>query len=158
MKIFPTKELQFKLIDSQEITLDRLKRRTEKSRNLTSDYTNKAFRGIIDGNSFKIISSSIGKGALCVLNGTINTKSGNLTVTVHKAFKVLFSILMCLPLIAVLIAFLLAADKPKLILLFLVIAHVLIVRFVFIAFAFNYLSKESLNRLQDVLDIEWVKK
>ena len=93
MKIFPTKELKFKLTDSQEKTLERLNRRTEKSRNLTSAYTDKAFRGIIDGNSFKIISSSIGKGALCVLTGTINTESGNLTVTVHKAFKVLFSIL-----------------------------------------------------------------
>ena len=158
MKIFPTKELKFKLTDSQEKTLERLNRRTEKSRNLTSAYTDKAFRGIIDGNSFKIISSSIGKGALCVLTGTINTESGNLTVTVHKAFKVLFSILMCLPLIAVLIAFLLAEEKPQPMLLFLAIGQVLIVRFVFIAFAFNYLSKESLNRLQDVLDIEWVKK
>lgn len=158
MKIFPTKELQFKLIDSQEKALDRLKRRTEKSRNLTSDYTDKSFRGIINGNSFKIISSSIGKGALCVLTGTINTESGSLTVTVHKAFKVLLSILMCFPIIGVLVTFLLAEEKPQPMLLFLVIGHVLIIRFVFITLAFNYLSKESLNRLRDVLDIEWVKE
>lgn len=61
MKIFPTKELNFKLIDGPSETLDRLNRRTEKSENLTSQYTDKSFRGIINGNEFKIISSAIGK-------------------------------------------------------------------------------------------------
>jgi len=59
MNIFPTKELEFKLIDDQAETLNRLNRRTEKSKNLTSQYTDKSFRGMIDGNEFKIIEVAI---------------------------------------------------------------------------------------------------
>ena len=77
MKIFPTKELNFKLIDDQAKTLNRLSRRTEKSENMTSQYTGKSFRGIINGNEFKIISSTIGKGAFCVMTGKIESESGN---------------------------------------------------------------------------------
>jgi len=59
MNIFPTKELEFKLIDDQAETLNRFNRRTEKSKNLTSQYTDKSFRGMIDGNEFKIIEVAI---------------------------------------------------------------------------------------------------
>ncbi|WP_431471600.1 hypothetical protein I5168_09455 [Nonlabens sp. SCSIO 43208] len=157
MKIFPTKELNFKLIDDQAETLNRLNRRTDKSENLTSQLTDKSFRGIINGNEFKLISSAIGKGAFCVMIGAIEVDKGNVKVEIHKAFRILLSIILCFPIIAILIAILIGKEEPNPIFILVVIGHILIIRYAFIGLAFKYLSRESLNRLRDVLDFEWIK-
>lgn len=80
MKIFPGKKLEFKLTDNYDETLNRLEPETEKSKNLTSQYTHKSFRGTLNGNHFKLISSAIGKGAFCVMTGTIETNKGYVEV------------------------------------------------------------------------------
>ena len=157
MNIFPTKELEFKLIDDQAETLNRLNRRTEKSKNLTSQYTNKSFRGMIDGNEFKIISSVIGKGAFCVMTGKINSDNGNVKVEIRKVFRILLSIILCFPVIGIVALLLSDAKEFSPILILVVIGQVLMIRYVFIGLAFKFLSKASLNRLRDVLDFEWIK-
>ncbi len=157
MKIFPTKELNFKLIDDQAETLNRLNRRTEKSENLTSQYTDKSFRGIIKGNEFKIISSSIGKGAFCVMTGEIESEKGNVKVEIHKVFRILLSVFLCFPIIGLIALTLTKAQEFSPIMILVMIGQILIIRFVFIGFAFKFLSKESLNRLRDVIDLEWIK-
>ena len=157
MKIFPTKELKFKLIDDQAETLNRLNRRTEKSKNLTSSYTDKSFRGIIKGNKFKIISSVIGKGAFCVMTGTVESDRGNVKVEIHKVFRILLSIILCFPIIGILIAILTGQEEPNPIFILVVIGQILIIRYAFIGLAFKFLSRQSLNRLRDVLDFEWIK-
>ena len=157
MNIFPTKELEFKLIDDQAETLNRLNRRTEKSKNLTSQYTDKSFRGMIDGNEFKIISSVIGKGAFCVMTGKINSDNGNVKVEIHKVFRILLSIILCFPVIGIVALLLSDAKEFSPILILVVIGQVLMIRYVFIGLAFKFLSKASLNRLRDVLDFEWTK-
>lgn len=157
MKIFPTKELNFKLIDDQAETLNRLNRRTEKSENLTSQYTDKSFRGIINGNEFKIISSAIGKGAFCVMTGAIESDKGNVKVEIHKVFRILLSIILCFPVIGILIAILTGQEEPNPIFILVVIGQILIIRYAFIGLAFKFLSRQSLNRLRDVLDFEWIK-
>ncbi|WGD35286.1 hypothetical protein [Olleya sp. YS] len=157
MKIFPTKELKFKLIDDQAETLNRLNRRTEKSENLTSSQTDKSFRGIINGNEFKIISSAIGKGAFCVMTGTIESDKGNVKVEIHKVFRILLSVILCFPIIAIIIAILTGKEEPNPIFILVAIGQILIIRYGFIGLAFKFLSKESLNRLRDVIDFEWIK-
>ncbi len=157
MNIFPIKKLAFKLIDDQEKTLDRLKRRTEKSENLTSAYTDKSFRGIINNNEFKIISSVIGKGAFCVLTGKINTENGTVKVEIHKFFRILLSVFLCFPIIGVIALILTKIKEFSPILILVMILQILMIRYVFIGLAFHFLSKDSLNRLRDVLDIEWIK-
>ena len=157
MNIFPTKELEFKLIDDQAETLNRLNRRTEKSKNLTSQYTDKSFRGMIDGNEFKIISSVIGKGAFCVMTGKINSDNGNVKVEIHKVFRILLSIILCFPVIGIVALLLSDAKEFSPILILVVIGQVLMIRYVFIGLAFKFLSKASLNRLRDILDFEWTK-
>ena len=157
MNIFPTKEKEFKLIGDQAETLNRLKRRTERSENLTSQYTDKSFRGIINGNEFKVISSVIGKGAFCVLTGKINSKNGNVKVEIHKAFRVLLSIILCFPVIGITIAILTGSEEFSPVFILVIILQVLMIRYIFIELAFKFLSKQSLNRLRDVLDFEWIK-
>ena len=157
MKIFPTKELKFRLINDQVETLSRLNRRTEKSENLTSQHTNKSFRGIINGNEFKLISSTIGKGAFCVMTGVIESDKGNVKVEIHKVFRILLSIILCFPIIGILTAILTGKEEPNPIFILVVIGQIVIIRYVFIGLAFKFLSRESLNRLRDVLDFEWTK-
>lgn len=155
MKIFPTKEIVFRLIDSQNETLDRLKRRTEHSENLTSQYTEKSFRGKINGTGFKIISSAIGRGAFCVLTGEISDDQGKVKVEIHKVFRVLFSLFLIFPIIGLIIFS--ATEDFSPIMILVAIGQILIIRYAFIGFAFRFLSKSSLDRFRDVLDIEWQK-
>ncbi|WP_299769245.1 hypothetical protein [uncultured Dokdonia sp.] len=157
MKIFPTKELKFKLIDSQSETLNRLNRRTEKSESLTSQHTDKSFRGVISENNFKLISSVIGKGAFCVMIGEIGSNKGNVRVEIHKVFRILLSIILCFPAIAILVAILTGNEEPNPIFILVVIGQILMIRYAFIGLAFRFISKNSLDRLRDVLDIEWIK-
>lgn len=157
MNIFPTKERKFRLLDDKAETLNRLQRRTEKSKNLTSQYTDKSFRGIINGNEFKLISSAIGKGAFCVMNGRIESDRGKVKVEIHKAFRVLLSIILCFPFIGMIALIITKAKDFSPILILVVIIQLLIIRYAFIELSFRLISKQSLNRLRDVMDFEWIE-
>lgn len=157
IKLLPYKELKFKLIDSQEETLNRLKRRTELSESLVSRYTDKSFCGRIYKNEFKLISSAIGKGAFCVLTGTINETTGNVKVEIHKTFKTLLSIILILPIIGAIVTAFINPEELHPIMILVFFLQLLMIRFVFIGIAFRFLSKSSLNRLRDVADIDWIK-
>lgn len=154
MELFPKKELKFKLLDSKEETIERLERRTEFSEKMTSNFTDKSFRGIVKDGEFKIISSEIGKGALCVMTGKIDNENGYVNVEINKAFRILFSIIFLLPIIALTVE---TVQKPNDILIFILIGigQILMIRFFFIGLFFSAMSKQSLNRLRDVLDIEF---
>ncbi|GJM62954.1 hypothetical protein [Persicobacter diffluens] len=155
MKVFPTIEKEFVLTDNQEKTLDRLKRRTDYSKNLTSQKTDKSFRGEVNENKFKIISSAIGKGAFCVLTGEISSNRGIVKVEIHKIFKVLSSVLLLLPILGLAVEYLNRAEDFSPVFLLIVFAQLLFIRFGFIELSFRSISKSSLNRLRHVLDIEW---
>ena len=157
MKIFPTKELKFRHVDDQEKSLNRLRRRTEKSKNLTSSLTDKSFRGTINGNNFKLISSAIGKGAFCVMSGTIESERGTVRIEIHKIFRIILSIFLCLPIIAIVLAALIGKEEPNPIFIVVIIVQIAFIRFVFIGLLFRFLAIDSLNRLRDVLDVEWIK-
>lgn len=158
MKLFPTSNYNFTIIGEPSESLDRLKRRTEISESLVSKKTNKSFVGKITNNTFKIISSEIGKGAFCVLNGEIINKNGVVDIEINKAFKILLSFFLCFPAIGIIVQ--LCTEKIKFSPIFVLVAilQVLLIRFVFIEVAFRNLSKKSLNRLSDVLDIESFEK
>jgi len=155
MKFYPSKIMNFSLIGSDAETLDRLQRRTEVSESLTSQYTDKTFRGWVKGNKFRLISSAIGKGAFCVMTGEVNDQKGYVNVSIHKAFKVLLSILLCFPVVGILIAILTGAETFHPVFIVVVIGQVIFLRYVIIEIAFRVLSKQSLQRLRDVLDVEW---
>ena len=158
MNIFPKSDYTFKIIGEETETLERLKRRTELSESLTSKITDKSFRGIIKDNTFRIISSEIGKGAFCVLTGEIDNKDGQVEVEINKAFRILLSVILCFPFIGLIVQFFSNKEEFSIIFIFAVILQLLIIRFLFIEFAFRIFSKSSLNRLSDVLDIEWIEK
>jgi hypothetical protein len=158
MNIFPKSDYTFKIIGEETETLERLKRRTELSESLTSNITDKSFRGIIKDNTFRIISSEIGKGAFCVLTGKIDNKIGQVGVEINKAFRILLSILLCFPFLGLIAQIIFNKEEFSIIFIFVVILQLLMIRFVFIEFAFRRLSKTSLNKLSDVLDMQWIEK
>lgn len=155
MHLFPKAEMEFELIDTQDETLSRLKRRTEHSENLISKHTDRSFIGKIEGTSFKIISSAIGRGAFCVMTGQISSDHGYVKVEIHRAFKVLLSIILSLPVIGMIIEALSKGEVHWLPLIPIVVGQILIIRFLFIGLMFRLLSKSSLDRLRDVADLKW---
>lgn len=158
MKIFPTSSYTFKIIGAESESLDRLKRKTEISESLTSQITDKSFRGIIKNNTFRIISSEIGKGAFCVLTGKIDDKNGQIDVEINKAFRILLTVLLCFPFIGLIAQIFTNKEEFSIIFILVAILQLLMIRYVFIEFAFRRLSKSSLNKLSDVLDIEQIEK
>lgn len=158
MNIFPKNNYTFKIIGEETETLERLKRRTEISQSLTSNITDKSFRGIIKGNTFRIISSEIGKGAFCVLTGEINNQNGHVNVEINKAFRIVLSVLLCLPFVGLIAQFFSNKEAFSITFILVVILQLLMIRYLFIEFAFRRFSKSSLNKLSDVLDIEQIVK
>lgn len=158
MKIFPASNYSFKLIGEQTESLDRLKRRTHISENLSSKITDKSFLGIINNNTFRIISSEIGKGAFCVLSGQITNTNGTVNVEINKAFQILLCILLCLPIVGLVVQLFTQEINLFLVFITVTIGQILMIRFIFIELAFRRLSKRSLSRLVDVLDIDSLEK
>ncbi len=157
MKIFPVKTLKFKLIDTHENTLNRLIRKTDHSERMTMSTTKKSFRGIVDGSQFKLLSSAMSGGAFCLMTGAIDVDGGYVKVEVNKPFKLLLCLLLAFPIIAVLAILVSTPEKFSPVHLLIMVAQTLMMRYVFIGVAFNLLSRNSLNRLGDVLDLEWIE-
>lgn len=157
MKIFPKNSYKFKIIGEDLETLERLNRRTEFSDNLISINTSKSFIGKINKNNFRIISSQVGFGAFCVLNGFIKDKNGEVSIEIHKVFRGFICLFLCFPIIGLIIQ---SVFKREFSLIFVLVAlgQLILIRYFFIEFTYRRLSKSSLNRLADVLDFEDLKK
>ncbi len=156
IQLFPAKNLEFKLINSAAETLERLERRTEKLSSFSSAYTSRSFRGIISGNTFKIISSVPGSGAFCVLQGVIASDHNCVRVEINNPFKVLLTIILVLPLIASFAAVLAGSAKFSVMSVIVPLLQIVMLRYLLIEASFKFLSERSLNRFRDVLDIEWL--
>src|SRR5690606_2395865 len=106
--------------------------------------------GTINEDSFRIVSSERGTGALCVLDGTIKNQKGRIDIYINKTFKYLFSIILLFPVIALIVIS--ATEGISLNILFLCLLQFAFIRFAFIGLFFYILSKRSVNKLADVLD------
>ena len=116
--------------------------------------TKKEFRGQVNEKGFKLISSEIGRGAVCVLIGKFEGKTGEIEVRIHKAFKVMFSILLSYPFIGFgLIAYIHGIEKGLSFSPILLIG-LLVIRFVFIELSFRFISNTGINKLTNILTIK----
>jgi len=61
MKLFPKRNFTAELSEISSVAMGELKRNTDITDSLISDWTKKAFRGQVNENGFKIISSEIGR-------------------------------------------------------------------------------------------------
>lgn len=155
IKIFPTTEKKFKLNGNQDETLERLNRRTERSDVLIYVNTDKSFIGTVDGSKFKVITSTKVMGSFCVMSGEISSGRGSVKVTINRVFRILIGMLLLFFVLAMpILAF--SAQEFSVEIIIGPIIFVLFARFIFIGLTFYFRSKESLKRLVDVLDLEWI--
>ena len=154
MKLFPTKNFIAELRSDYSISMKNLKSNTDITDLLTSDWTDKVFRGQVNENGFKIISSEIGRGAVCVLIGKFNGKTGEIEVRIHKAFKVMFSILMLIPIIGIGITIITKEIEKPFGLIIPMIMGVVFVRFILVELSFRFISNSGINKLTDILTIK----
>ncbi len=158
MKLFPTKNYEVVLSNDYSVSMEHLKSNTDITDLLTSDWTKKAFRGQVHENGFKIISSEIGRGAICVLVGEFDGKNGELEIRIHKAFKVMFSILMLMPIIGFGIAMITNGIEKSIGIMIPAIFAILFLRFVFIELEFRFVSNTGMNKLSKILMIKEFNK
>ena len=158
MKLFPTKNFMAELRSDYSISMQNLKSSTDITDSLTSDWTKKEFRGQVNEKGFKLISSEIGRGAVCVLIGKFDGKTGEIEVRIHKAFKVMFSILMLMPIIGFVIAILTNGIEKSYGIIIPTIIGILFVRFIFIELGFRFISNTGINKLTDILTIKELNK
>jgi hypothetical protein len=154
LKLFPKRFLTVELESEYSRTFEQLENVTDLTENLVSTWTNKEFRGTVTEHGFKLISSEIGRGAVCVFIGNFKNNMGTIEIRIHKAFQILFGIILSYPLIGFgLILFgegIISALQfiPVLIVVFLVF------RYLFIGLTFKFVSKTGLNKLTRTLSIK----
>ncbi len=156
--MFPTKQFTAELTENSAIAMAELKQNTDLTDTLVSDWTKKAFRGQVNENEFKLISSEIGRGAICVLIGKFKEKNGEIEVRIHKAFKVMFSILMLMPIIGFGIVAITNGIEKSYGIIIPMIMGVLFIRFVFMELSFRFVSKIGMNKLTRIIGITTLKK
>lgn len=140
------------LRDDRATTLDELRRNTKLTGTLVSLSTDKEFIGQVNDSGFKIISSEIGRGAVCIFIGEFQGSLGTLEIRIHKAFKIIFAILMISPLIGLGIAGLLDGIVTAMIPL--TIIGVVFARFVLVELSFRFISKTGLNKLEKIIGLK----
>jgi hypothetical protein len=154
MKIFPNKNFTVELSNDRLTTLNKLKQNTKLTERLVSEYTDKEFIGQVNDYGFKIISSEIGRGAICVFVGEFQDSYGNLEIRIHKAFKVMFSILMLMPIAGFIIAVFTNGFQSSIGILIPMFMGILFVRFVFMELSFRFISETGLNKLNRLIGLK----
>lgn len=158
MKIFPKKSFIIEFSNDRVVTINKLLDNTEISESLVSKHTNKEFIGEIYDDGFKIISSEIGRGALCVFIGELQDSYGNLEIRIHKAFKIMFSILVLMHFIALGIIIFTNGFENLVKMIVSLIISILLIRFVFLEFSFRKTSKIGINKLDKIIGIKVFKE
>jgi hypothetical protein len=156
MKLFPNKNITVELRYDRATTLNELKRHTKLTDTLVSSYTHKEFIGQVDDCGFKIISSEIGWGAVCIFQGQLQDSFGAIEMRLHNAFKILFSTLMLMPVIGFGQVILTNGIENSIVIIFPTIMAFLFVRFVFMELSFRFISKYGLNKLVRIIGIRQV--
>ena len=91
--------------------------------------------------------------------GKFEGKTGEIEIRIHKAFKVMFLILMLLPIIGFGITLFTNGIEKSLEIIIPMIMGIVFVRFVFIELSFRFISNTGMNKLTDILTIkELIKK
>lgn len=154
IKLFPEKNITVELRDDRATTLNELRRNTNLTDRLVSSYTEKEFIGQVDDRGFKLISSEIGRGAVCVFEGELQDSIGTVEIRIHNAFKLMFSILMLMPVIGFAISFATQGIEKSIIIIIPAAMGILFIRFVFIELSFRFISKTGFNKLTRIVGIK----
>lgn len=158
MKIFPTNNYEFELINESSDALSELEKNTLITDSLVSEWTKKAFIGQVNKNGFKVISSKSGRGAFCVLEGKLESKKGTLEIRIHKVFRIMLSLIYLFPIIGFTIALFTKEKEIIISLIVPTIMAIIVFRFIFTELAFRIISRNGLRKLTEIIGIRKMKK
>jgi hypothetical protein len=158
MKLFPSKNIVVELRDDRTTTLSELRRNTKLCEKLVSAHTSKEFIGQVDDCGFKIISSEIGRGGVCVFIGELQASTGNVEIRISNAFKVMFSILMLMPIIGFGISIAKQRLAESIVPILSTVMVMLFIRFVLIELGFRFISQAGFNKLTMLIGIKQVNQ
>lgn len=158
MKIFPRNNYEFELTKESSDALSQLEKNTLITESLVSEWTKKVFIGQVNNNRFKIISSKPGYGAFCVLEGNLESKKGTLQIRIHKAFKIMLSIIYVFPIIGFTIALFTKEKEIIISLMVPTLMAIIVFRFIFTELAFRIISNKGLKKLSETIGITKLKK
>ncbi|WP_192820512.1 hypothetical protein [Rufibacter sp. LB8] len=153
MRLFPARVYSVELENDCASALEDLRIHTKISSSLVSVPTDKAFIGMVDETTFKVIMPKIGSGGFCVLTGEFQGKEGIIQIKIHTVFKILTSILMILPFISVGLTLLRKDLENSIGLIPPILMSLLFIRFVFLGLSFQISAKKSLNLLSQILRV-----
>lgn len=91
IRFFPAKTYSARLSSTEPAAWERLRQHTELREVLSSVRTSKTFIGRVRPGHFKLITSTIGRGAFCTMEGDFQAADGSGTIRfrIHTAFKAL---------------------------------------------------------------------
>nr|WP_042294497.1 hypothetical protein [Nonlabens ulvanivorans] len=158
MKIFPTNNYEFELTKESTKALSELEKNTLITDSLVSEWTKKAFIGQVNDNGFKIISSKPGRGAFCILDGKLESEKGTLEIRIHKAFRIMLSLIYLFPIIGFTIALFTKEKEIIISLIFPTLMALVVFRFVFTELAFRIISRNGLKKLTKIIGIKKLEK
>lgn len=128
---------------------------SERSDNLGMQITNKLFIGNASGENFRIISSQFPTGAFCVINGKINEQNNfteiEIKVTVQKAFIILFSIWLLLPIYGIIASVSKIGILKTIPLFFIIISMLFFLRLFIIGKLFRKVTELGIGNLKQIL-------
>jgi hypothetical protein len=157
---FPSKIFCAKLSVNDPSVWTHLQECTELRDSLVTVRTDKTFIGQVRPGQFNLISSRIGLGAFCTLEGrfTSSDLSGTIHIQVHKVFRILILIWLILPAGALTYGFWSQGPMIGLLQVLNVSVALLFLRFVVIELLFRWSVKNGLKALTTVLRLVDVKE
>jgi hypothetical protein len=81
LNLFPLRDFEFKLNEATPEIWEQLKNKTEIRSSLVTVKTTKPFIGQVEKDKFKVITSTIALGALCIFEGEFNGLHGSIVLT-----------------------------------------------------------------------------
>jgi hypothetical protein len=156
MKKYSVDKYDFKSRLTDNEIRERLNSRTLKKKYLTMESTDKEFIGRIQDDKFEIfLATFFPYGAACVLQGTITPTSDiKLTTTLHKGFRILFTIWVVVMTALFLVTWILNTAKMDTLLVFLIGMPIGALFFrLFLHIVYVLARNNGLQKMKDVLGI-----
>ncbi len=158
-RLFPERNYSARLAPNEPAAWERLRTNTELRDTLITVRTSKAFIGQVRPGTFKLISSEIGRGAICTMEGQFGQDgSGSVRLRMHMAFRVMMVILLLMPVAAIPLTFFTNGPRAAAWQIPMAVVGLIFVRFVFFGSLFKSRAKSGLAILAAVLGLTDVKE
>jgi hypothetical protein len=154
MKIFPIKKYSITLINERSKAIFELQKETLSDEQFVSDWNKQTFIGKVNETNFEIKLSKKLYGNFCVFKGKLEERNGSLEIEINKTFRVILSVIFLFPIFGFLTSLFKNGFENSIELVFPTIMFIIILRFVFIELGFKIISKNGVNKLSKIIEIE----